>query len=293
MRGITRVGLDINRLTDEEIEYIEKQIVKTVRPILIGRTLFPAVPVGSPGFRKSLFYSETDMSAAVIDMDGQEESMDDVKLAKSEVKVPVIHKEFRLLWRDIALARDSNMALDVSFAENAARQVAEEEDKLLISGSYTGWEALGIEGLTTATGRQTSAGGDWSVNYLTYVNAAIALLETYGFYGPYKLLLTPTWRAQLRQLISNTEKWAFQAVGELIGGVENILVSNSLYAADGGVDSVVLCQPGPENFDMHVGLDLQTITKEEKNGNIWGTVREVIAPRVKRPKSIVEITTLT
>lgn len=293
MRSLRQVGLATAQLTDEEIKFIDEKIVETVRPILIGRTLFPLAPLGHAGYRTVYFYTQEDMSAAVIDMEGQQESLDRAALAPHTVTVPVLHKETMLFWRDLAMKRAQGVPLDVSQAKNAARQVAEEEDMLLISGEHTNFKALGIEGLATATGRNTTAGGDWSANYLTYVSAAITELETDGHYGPYKLILTPTWRQQLRALISNTEKWAFQAVGDLIGGVENILVSPNLYAADGGVDSVLLVEPGADNFDLVVGEDMHTINHVERNKNIWLQVREVVAPRIKRPAAICEITALT
>lgn len=293
MRSLRRVGLAEGTLTDEEIEYLEKKIVETVRPILIGRSLFPAVSMGHAGYRIAKFYTEADMSAAVLDMDGQQESLDRAPLTMSEIKVPVIHKETMLFWRDLLMTRNNGTPLDVSQAKNAARQCAEEEDELLLTGEHTNAPRLGIEGLSTATGRNTTAGGDWSANFLTYVTAAIALLEEDGFYGPYKLILTPTWRQQLRARESNVDKWNFQLVGDLIGGVENILVTSNMYAADSGVDSVLLVQPGEDNFDLLVGEDLHTLQHLERNKNIWLQVREVVAPRIKRPTSICEITALT
>lgn len=293
MRPLRQVGLATALLTDEEIEFIDTKIVETVRPILIGRTLFPIAPLGHAGYRTVKFYTQNDMSAAVIDMEGQQESLDKADLTLHSVTVPVLHKETLLFWRDLEMKRQNGQPLDVTQAKNAARQVAEEEDMLLISGHYTGFNALGIEGLSTSTGRNTTAGGDWSANYLTYVSAAITELETDGHYGPYKLILTPTWRQQLRVMISGVDKWAFQAVGDLIGGVENILVSPNLYASDGGVDSVLLVEPGEDNFDLVVGEDMHTINFVERNKNIWLQVREVVAPRIKRPTAICEITGLT
>lgn len=293
MRPLRQVGLAEAMLTDEEIQYIDKKIVETVRPILIGRSLFPLAPLGNAGYRIVYYYTQGDMSAAMIDMEGQGESLDRAPLTRQQVSVPVLHKETMLFWRDLALSRGNGVPLDASQAKNASRQVAEEEDKLLISGQYTGWKALGIEGLSTATGRNTTAGGDWSANFITYISAAITELETDGFYGPYKLILTPTWRQQLRARESNVDKWNFQLAGDLVGGVENILVTPNLYAADGGVDSVLLVQPGEDNFDLVVGEDMHTINHTERNKNIWLQVREVVAPRIKRPAAICEITSLT
>lgn len=293
MRGLRQVGLATAMLTDEEIIYIDTKIVETVRPILIGRTLFPVTSIGHAGFRTVTFYTQGDMSRAVMSMEGQEESLDRAPLAPHTVTVPVLHKETMLFWRDLKLKRAEGVPLDVAQAKNAARQVAEEEDLFLLTGHNDVDNFLGVEGLATATGRNiVVAGGDWSANFITYITAALLELETDGHYGPYKLILTPTWRQQLRAREANVDKWNFQLVGDLIGGVENILVTPNLKAADGGVDSVLLIEPGEDNFDLLVGEDMHTINHVERNKNIWLQVREVVAPRIRRPAAICEITGL-
>lgn len=302
MKGLRQVGLATAILTDEEINYIDTKIVETVRPILIGRSLFPVSPLGHAGYRIVTFYTQGDMSAAVIDMDGQQESQDLAPLSPETVKIPVIHKETALMWRDLAMARANGTPIDVAQAKNAARQVAEEEDMLLLTGHTLLHNFLGIEGLLSATGRNTTAGGEWVdmtapatpvLNCLAYISAAITELETDGHYGPYKLLLTPTARARLRCADTALDQWAFKSVGDLIGGVENILVSPNLYAADDGIaDSAAVIEPGEDNFDLLVGEDMHTINHIERNKNIWLQVREVVAPRIRRPAAICEITGL-
>lgn len=285
-------------LTDEEINYIDEKVVETVRPLLVGRPLFPAKSLGHAGFRIVTFYTEGDMSAAVIDMEGQQESMDRAPLAPHTVTVPVLHKETRLFWRDLSMKREAGQPIDVAHAKNAARQVAELEDLLLLTGDHTGVNFLGIEGLATATGRLTGAGGDWvnagtSYNCIGYVAAAIEALEAEGHYGPYKLLLPPAFNAELRVAHPDLRQWLFQSLGDLLGGVENIIATPNLKAADGVADSALVVEPGEGNFDMIVGEDTHSRQFEEKEGNIWLQVREVVAPRIRRPKAIYEITGLT
>jgi hypothetical protein len=41
MQSLRRVGMDTGQLTDEEVRYIDARVVETVRPMLIGRRLFP------------------------------------------------------------------------------------------------------------------------------------------------------------------------------------------------------------------------------------------------------------
>lgn len=293
MQGLKSIGTATGTLTDDEIEYIEQSVVTTMRPMLVGRTLMPTKPLANAGFKQYTFYTEQDMSQANISMTGEEQSIDRVELAESNVAIPIISKDYNLHWRDVLMRRNTGQDLNTQHATNAARQVAEEEDKLILSGEYTGWPALGIEGLMTATGRNTTAGGDWSANMITYVAAAKAELRTDGYFGPYKLIVTSAWYAQMEAVYGNTDRYYFQVVGDLIGGVDNIVVSDNLYASDGGVDRVCLIDTSPGNFELVVGQDATTYLDQLPNMNYQGKVWEAVVPVIKRPEAICTITALT
>ena len=293
MQSMKRVGLATGTLTDYEVNYVETAITKTVRPLLIGRQIMPIRTLPHAGFRKYTFYKENDMGQAMISMTGEAKSEDIVDLTEADVDIPIISKDYTLHWRDVLMRRNQGEDLNTQHAENAARQVAEEEDKLILSGEYTGWKALGITGLATHADVQDQTGGDWSANCLTYVASAKALLRTAGYYGPYKLIMNSTWYGQLEALISDTEKWYFQAVGELIGGVENILVSDNLYASDGGTDRVLLIDVQPGNFELLIGADITNYLHQDANMNYKGKVWEAVVPVIKRGDAIVEINALT
>lgn len=288
-----RIGLATGTLTDYETNLIETQIVKTIRPLLVGRTLMPTRALANAGFTKYTFYRENDMGQATISMTGEEQSMDQVDLTEAYTKVPIISKDYNLHWRDVLMRRNSGEDLNTQNATNAARQVAEEEDKLILTGEYTGWPAMGIEGLAISTGRNTTAGGDWSANYITYVSAAINELETDGYYGPYKLILRSAWYAELRALVGTTDSFAFQVVGDLLGGQENIVVSNSLYAAAGTTNNALVIDTSPGNFELVVGADVTNYLTQLPTMNYQGKVWEAVVPAIKRPDAICEITALT
>lgn len=293
MNTIKNIGLATGTLTDYEINVIEQQITKTMRPLLKGRELMPARALANAGFTKYTFYTENDMGQATISMTGEEQSQDKVDLTEGYVKIPIISKDYNLHWRDVLARRNNGEDLNTQHATNAARQVAEEEDKLILTGEYTGWPALGIEGLATATGRNTTGGGDWSANYVTYVSNAIAALETDGYYGPYKLIVRATWYAQLRALVGTTDSFAFQVLEDLLGGPSNIVVSNSLYAADGGVDSALVIDTQPGNFELLIGANTTNYLAQLPTMNYQGKVWEAVAPVIKRPEAVCEITDLT
>jgi len=292
MKPLTKVGLETGSLTDEELRYLDSRVVETVRPLLVGRRLFPVFRLPNAGIKTVRGWRETDMSQATIDMNGQVDAFDRIELAEFDIKVPVISKGFRLNWRDVVAARNGGIPIDTRSAENAARQVAEEEDKLLLTGEYAGWNALGIEGLNTATGRNTQGSdGAWGANSITDVSAAISKLEASGHYGPYALVLRSTWYAKLRTLIENTGIFYLEKVAELVKA--GIYVSDNLYSSSGGTDQAVVCEPSQENFELVVGQDMTTWTVQDENMNTKGKVYEVVAPRIKRPASICTITGLT
>jgi uncharacterized linocin/CFP29 family protein len=292
MKTLSKVGVETGSLTDEEIQYVDSRVVETVKPILVGRRLFPVFRLPNAGVKTWRGYREADMGQATIDMEGITDSFDRVELSSFDVKVPVISKSFRISWRDIIASRNGGMPLDTLHVENAARQVAEEEDKLLLTGEYSGWPALGIEGLATATGRNTEASaGAWPANSLTDVSDAIAQLEADGHYGPYALIVRSTWYAKLRALISNTAVFYLEKVAELVKA--GIYVSDNLYTSAGATTSALVVEPSQENFELGIAQDLTTFMQQDKDMSIWGKVYEVVAPRIKRPTSICEITGLT
>jgi len=292
LKPLSRVGMDTAYLTDEERIYIDSKIVETVRPKLVGRRLFPVFTLPHAGFTTVRGYKQTDMGQARISLHGQGKNKDRTEKEPFDITVPVLHKEFTLWWRDLESSRTYGMPLDTQDAENAARQVAEEEDLLLLTGEYTGWNALGIEGLSTATGRNTKASaGAWPANALTDLSAAIGELETDGHVGPYAAVLRSSWAAKLRALVTNTATKWIEVIQDLFKA--GIYVSDSLYTSAGATTSALVAEPGQDNFDMVIGRDLSLFTKQDEDMNLQCKVHEVVAPRIKRPTSICEITGLT
>ena len=69
--------------------------------------------------------------------------------------------------------------------------------------------------------------------------------------------------------------------------------TNSLYSSAGGVDNALVVEPLQANIELVIGKDLEVRKKEDLRGNIEALAREVVAPRIKRPTAICEITSLT
>ena len=294
MQPIRRVGLEQGALTLEEYQYIETEITNAVRPRLIGRRIFPVKGLENAGRMDIKWYTEVDMSQGQISMYGETESEDTVVYNSSTNKIPIIHKDYFIHWRDVLASRFQGESLDVQNARNAARQVAEEEDKLLLTGEYTGWPALNIEGLATATGRNTeTSSGAWPGQAEQDITDAIAELETDGHVDvPYVLVGPVALLGTLRQRIANT---AVTYASSLInnGILSAMYPSDSVFAADGGTDSVLLVTPNRMNFDLVQASPMRTFLWQDKHMNIHGKVYEAVTPRIRIPTSICEITGVT
>ena len=292
MQPLRGVGFDTGRLTDDEVLYIDDRVVETVRPLLVGRRLFPVFALPNAGIMTVRGYKRTDMSAAKISLYGQPGNKDRTEKAAFNITVPVIEKEFEVSWRDIEASRGTRVPIDTQEAENAARQVAEDEDLLLITGEHAGFGALGVEGLATATGRNTTAGGDWSASAFTYVNNAIAELETDGHYGPYALLVKPSWWRQIAAAyVTNTAVTIAEKVAALCEA--GVFRTDSLKTSAGATSNALVVEPSQENFELVVGRDVEVRKLQDVRGNYQCVVREIVAPRIKRATSICEITSLT
>lgn len=284
--------METGQLTDEELRYVDNRLIEAVRPALVARRLFPIFRLPHAGFTSVRAWKETDMGQATIDMHGITQTKDRIQLEGFDVKVPVIHKEFLLYWRDVIASRYGGLPIETRSAESAGVQCAEEEDRLLLSGEYTGFRALGIEGIMTATGRNTKASsGAWPGKAIDDVGAAIGELEADKHYGPYALLLRSSWLAKLRTLISNTGIFYLEKVAELVKA--GIFVSDQLYTSGGLTTGALVVEPGQQNFEMVVGQDLTTFMQQDEDMNINGKVYEVVVPRINRPTAICEITGLT
>jgi uncharacterized linocin/CFP29 family protein len=300
MQVLRHVGMDVGRLTAEEGLYIDDRVIEAVVAASVSRKIFPIFTLPNAGIMTVRGYKRTPMSKATISLYGQGGAKDRSEKSSFDVIVPVIEKEFDINWREIEASRGNGVPIDTQEAEEAARRVAAEEDILHFSGEYTGNKAIGIEGLATATGRNTKASaGAWPANSLTDLSAAIAELEADGHTGPYAAILRGSWAAKLRGVVSGTAtKWidVIQGGKPLFTagpGGDGIFVTDSLFTSAGLTTIALVIEPSQQNFETVVGEEVNTKKQPDVRGNLKCVTREVVVPRIKRPTSVCEITGLT
>ena len=287
------VGRDEGILLREEMEYVDRVIIETIKPALIARQIFPLTKVSDDGGVMWVTTpEEVDMSDASLTLHGAAQA-DDVSLYWThEHVVPVIQKNFKIQWRDLAASRRLGQDLYTQQVRQAARKVQELEERLLLTGEYTGFPAMGINGLLTSAGTSAAASGNWPANAIADVNTARSQLQADGFVGmPFDLIAPPAMVKCLDAQLPQTEITyrMFLLKNRL---VNRIFESAYLFAANGGQDSALLIQTSRDNFDLVQAMPPRVGRWEYKDGNIYGYLRECITPRIKREESIYEITDL-
>lgn len=294
MDPLRLVGRAQAPLVEEEWKQLDEAIVKAARRVLVGRKVLPVYNLADVGVMEVQWDELTELSPATISMYGETPIEDIITYTRKSLVVPIIHKDFRIHWRDIIASRRKGTPLDTANAESAALVVARLEDELILTGEYAGSPKLGIEGLATATGRNTVASaGAWatSPNAVNTVKNAMEELTVDNFYGPYDLILQPSAFLDAHTFIGNTAVMQIDKIRELISG--NVYVTPALRAADGGTDNALLMETGAENADLCVAQDLKTFYKELGDMNHFFKVYEAVVPRIKRPTAICEITGIT
>ena len=113
--------LDLSKEEDEL--YLKDYIITSLRNKLVARNIFPVISIGSGGGGIQSY------------MNGD-----------TKIIVPVIHKE--MTYNPDTVEED---------IDEIVSTIAGTEDRLLFSGETTDWDAMGIEGLSTASGRYSMA----------------------------------------------------------------------------------------------------------------------------------------
>ncbi len=152
---------------------------------------------------------------------------------------------------------------DPKIFKKTVKKVADDEDKLLLTGEHAGWPCLGIEGLATATGRnRIETDGDLN----EAIEKATTILADEGHAPPYSLVYSG------KRLIKKNEK------------IDEYYESPNLFRKDGKQKNMLLVKKGPGNFNVHIGIDFDM----KKNDNTL-LFREVLCPIIKNPTAICEI----
>lgn len=267
-------------LTDGEWSRLDEAVIGTARSMLVGRRVIEVLgPLGSGVY--SIPYSVfSGKAAAGIDMVGENDSFVVEASRRATINLPILYKDFKIMWRDVEADRHLGLPLDVSTAAVAANFVAVAEDSLIFNGN----PELGHEGLLAAKGRLKVKVGNWdepSAALADVVKATGALSEA-GHYGPYAMVVSPAMFGRMVRVLPNTGMLELDQVKAIISG--GVFYSNVI----SGNKAVVLAT-GAQNLSLAVGQDMVTAYMGPANMNHLFRVLETVALLIRRPDAICTV----
>jgi uncharacterized linocin/CFP29 family protein len=278
-------------ISEEQYKLLDSKVYAAARKILIGRQLIPFYGPLGLGVQQVSHDVLTEMADAIMSFVFQTESQDIINLTRTNLKVPVLSKEFEIDRRDIESSRRYGTPLDLSAAGSAAYKVALLEDDLIINGYAADGTNLDINGLYNAAGNDYSTTKDFGTagNALAAVAGAMDLLMADSIFPPYNMVLNPTqfMEAKAHELSTGSGRIELDVVKELIGG--NIFATPTMAAAKG----MLLATPNDMFFDLAVAQDLTTETEIlPKTKNLYGRVFECVVPRIKDSNAICKLSSI-
>jgi len=267
-------------LTENEWMRIDEAVVTTARRMLVGRKVIEVLgPLGSGVYSipYSLFSGK---SPTGIDMVGEEDNFVVEPTSRATVNLPMLYKDFKIMWRDVEADRHLGLPLDVSTAAVAANYMAVQEDDLIFNGN----KQLGHEGLFTAPGRQVVSISNWDEtgNALADVVKAASALSEAGHYGPYAMVVSPILFGRMVRMYGNTGMLELDQVKALISG--GVHYSNVISGS-----KAVVVATGGHNLNLAVGQDMITSYMGPTNMNHVFRVLETTALLIRRPDAICTI----
>ena len=248
---VSLAALKVNDvLQQDEFKLLDDSIVEPARqPLnvaadLIARNL--VFDLGEDGYLSSMqldFQNTTTVKPASLVMDAETTTgYDRVEFNTFSVPLPLQIREFRIGDRNLRQSRKLGLPLDTLNAREAARQVSELIETLVVNGDSTfSFKGNKIEGLTTATNRLTATfgtNGEWAAaaktgeNILADVLTLIKTAEAQNFFGPYVIAIPRDASTKFSEdFKSNSDKSIMQRISE-VDGIEKILVADKLATAN-------------------------------------------------------------
>lgn len=263
-------------LSEPEWAALDQMVVNVARRLVVGRRLLPLFGPLGPGLEVIPVNQVYGLSAGQVDMTGSQDDAVAVD-ARLYLRLPMLHKDFVLYWRDLEQGRRLGIPQDFSQAAAAAAFVAESEDHLVFHGDETDK----VPGLLTVPGRHTLPVSDWSVPGSGFDDTVRALshLTAAGFYPPYAVVVGPVGYARWHRLYGASGVLEVEQIRKL--SEAGVFVSPLMPA-----DTMLVTAVGEENADLAVGVDLSVAFLETAQMNHHFRTFEILVPRVKRPGAI-------
>jgi len=239
------------------------------------------------GFGKTMIESQRmgTITGATISMDPARKSEGDrPEFDIINLPLPVIHKDFHFTARQIATSRNGGTPIDTVTAQEAARKVAEEAEKLAlgVSGSYS-YGGGTVYGLTNFPGRNTTViahpdESDWTpAQFLTQlIGMRQQSMDEFNM-GPWVLYVAPGWDEFLDEDYKANSDITLRARALQLNGITSIRTLDYLTGYQ-----MVLVQMTSDNIRLVIGMDITTLQWETDGGMVQHyKVMAIMVPQLR------------
>jgi uncharacterized linocin/CFP29 family protein len=262
----------------EQWEQIDETVIRTARQVLIGRRfihIYGPLGAGVDSVMTEGFDSGGDAETSFA---GDDDTAAVKVRQRRHLELPMIYKDFNLLWRDLENAKQFKLPLDYSAAASAAAICAQKEDDLIFKGD----KSLGYEGLLNAKGIQHRDKSDWAEesNAFNDVVNGIEALVAKGFTNQLVLVVSPDLYTKMQRIQPNLGVLEIDRVKSLVNG--KIYQTTAV-----GQGRAILLSPEFRNLDLAIGQDLVTAYLGPEKLNHALRVLETVLLRIKNPEAIV------
>ena len=278
------------------VEYyrqIKDAIVFTARKQAVARKIINTRNIsGGIGVQQWTYDTANEVSDALLTYQFTDTAEDWIELARMDVPIPLLHKEYSISRRDLAAAARGGFGISTATVSSAAYKVMNLENQLILNGFAADGTNYDIKGLYQSAGNSYITQKDFgtSGNPLAAVAGAIDLMQADNITGPYNLVLNPTQYMELATSVlgSGAGEREMAMVKEILEG--GSIYSTSFQAAETGM---LLADASAGFFEMIVAQDMTTETEVlQKSKDLWGRVYECVIPVVYDANAICKLTNI-
>ena len=247
-------------VTTEQYRELQDAVVITARRnVAMARSLVsPIGPLGI-GVQQYSFDKLTEVADAIISYAFTTGSEDIIDLTRSNVKVPILEKKFRIGRRDLASSTRTGIPLDTSTAESCAYKVSYAFTDMILQGWTADGSNYDINGLYQSANNDYSTGKDFGTagNAITAVAGGMSLLMADNIMPAYNLTLNPVQYAELAGSVHTGGMLEFERVKNMIGG--DVFVSPFVTAGTG----MLTAHPSQGTLKVAFAQDITTETWQD------------------------------
>jgi uncharacterized linocin/CFP29 family protein len=260
-------------LRKDDWVHLDTAVIKAARPRLnaVADLRQAGLVYNIPnGLGKTIYEYEAQSTfgSAVISMDGIRQSDNSrPQFDLRSLPLPIIHQDFSYSARQVIASRNGGSPLDVTAAEEAARNVAEEAEKLVlgVSSAYT-FGGGTVYGYTNYTYRETkSLTQPTTSNQATTVNEVLDMRKKSmdnNYYGPWILYYSPAWSVFMDGDYSSAK--GDNTLRERLAKIEGITAVKQADYLTG--TTLVMVQQTSDVVQLVMGMDITTVQWESLGG---------------------------